>query len=128
MKTKLQYQLDVLKKEHTDLKVLQNALYKLSESTFTSGSIEHFYQQVHQIVNTFIDARNFFIAFTNDKNQTLDFSYHIDEKDTLTNYQIPQSHLTDSLSRLVLTRGRPLLMQAKKFERLLAKGIIQERR
>ncbi|WNC68347.1 EAL domain-containing protein [Thalassotalea nanhaiensis] len=127
MTTKLQHQLDALKKEHYDLKVLQDALYELSESTFTSGSIEQFYQQVHQIVNTFIDARNFFIAFTNDKTQTLDFSYHVDEKDTLTNYQMPQSYLSDSLSRLVLTRGRPLLMQAKKFERLLAKGIIKER-
>lgn len=62
---------------------LRRALYEISEQTHTVSSEGDLFASLHQIVNRFIDARNFFIALRKERNgeQFIQFVYYFDECD-----------------------------------------------
>ena len=84
---------------------LQRALYRITELSVSSDSMESFYASVHEIVGELLDARNFYIALLSDDDQQLDFPYSVDERDL----RQSSRKLKRGLSEYVLRTGKPLL-------------------
>jgi diguanylate cyclase (GGDEF)-like protein len=58
---------------------LQAALFRIAELATADISQAEFYRQVHAVVGTLINARNFFIALLSDDGSTLEYPYAVDE-------------------------------------------------
>ena len=58
---------------------LQAALFRIAELATADISQAEFYRQVHAVVGTLINARNFFIALLSDDGSTLEYPYSVDE-------------------------------------------------
>jgi GAF domain-containing protein len=97
---------------------LQRALYRITELSVSSDTMEAFYASMHEIVGELLDARNFYIALLSDDGTQLDFPYSVDERDLRQNSR----KLKRGLSEYVLRTGRPLLADRADIEALEARG------
>ncbi|EGB16384.1 multi-sensor signal transduction histidine kinase [Pseudodesulfovibrio mercurii] len=104
-----------------------HALYAISTAVNTTRNLRDLYQTIHAIIGEVIEARNFFIAMLDEKNDMLRFVYFQDEMDDY--FDIPnisdpgQSSLTIHVFRtaapLYLSQADPGIE-----ERLAAIGVI----
>jgi diguanylate cyclase (GGDEF)-like protein len=100
---------------------LQRALYRITELSLSSDSMEAFYASVHEIVGELLDARNFYIALLTEDGSQLEFPYSVDERDTRQRART----LKRGLSEYVLRTGKPLLADRSGIEDLEAAGEVQ---
>jgi diguanylate cyclase (GGDEF)-like protein len=70
-------QLEILERQRAER--LQAALFRIAQLATADISQDEFYRQVHAVVGTLLDARNFFIALLSEDRQTLAFPYAVDE-------------------------------------------------
>src|SRR4249919_1811062 len=97
---------------------LQRALYRITELSVSSESMQSFYASVHEIVGELLDARNFYIALLTEDGSELEFPYSVDERDLRQRTR----KLGRGLSEYVLRTGEPLLADRANIEGLEAKG------
>ncbi|MEO8161074.1 MAG: GAF domain-containing protein, partial [Arenimonas sp.] len=97
---------------------LQRALYRITELSVSSDSMEAFFASVHEIVGELLDARNFYIALLTNDDTELEFPYSVDERDLRQRTR----RLGRGLSEYVLRTGEPLLADRAGIEALEARG------
>lgn len=97
---------------------LQGALFRITDLAITSESLEHFYADVHAVVDELIDARNFYIALLSEDKQTLQFPYTIDERDPMRKSR----RIGNGLTEFVIETGKPLLADREVISRLSENG------
>jgi len=85
----------------------------ISKASFTCNSINDLYKEIHRAVNNLVDAKNFFIALYNKKNDTIEFPYFIDEKDK--NFKIINASESNSLTVNVITSKTPKIFRKKEI-------------
>lgn len=100
---------------------LQRALFRIAELAITSESLEHFYTDVHAVVDDLIYARNFYIALLSDDGESLDFPYSIDERDPVRRSR----KLTNGLTEYVIKTRRALLADRTKLNELFQQGELE---
>ncbi len=106
--------------ERREAERLQDALYRIAETTGTVTDMDAFYAAIHRIVGELMDARNFYIALLDETTGELGFPYFVDEADPRPEPHRPGQGLTEH----VLRTGEPLLVDPEIFERLLHTGEI----
>ena len=95
---------------------LQNTLYRISQAANHANTPEDLYPIIHRIIREIMPAKNFYIAFYEEENDSLNMRYFIDEK-----HKTPPSHLMEQgLTAYVLRRSETLLCPTKKYKELLA--------
>lgn len=99
---------------------LQTALYRIAELASSDGSMGTFYRTIHGIVGGLLNARNFYIALLTEDGTQLEFPYHVDES---AHSPVPRV-LGRGLSEYVMRTGKPTLVAAPEFRRLVADGEI----
>ena len=97
---------------------LQRALFRISELSFTAGSVEGFYGDLHAVVGELLYARNFYIAMVTSDGEHIEFPYSVDERDIV---RRPR-RMTGGLSEYVINSGRALLADRGVIARLEACG------
>jgi diguanylate cyclase (GGDEF)-like protein len=100
---------------------LQRALYRITEMSVTSGSLERFYADVHSIVNELLYARNFYIALLSPDGENIEFPYSVDERDRARESR----HLAKGLTEYVLATGEPLLADRASIAELEAADAVR---
>ena len=100
---------------------LQRALFRISELSFTAGSVEGFYGDLHAVVGELLYARNFYIAMVSSDGDHIEFPYSVDERDVV---REPR-RMIRGLSEYVLNTGRALLADSEVIARLEAAGELQ---
>ena len=80
---------------------------RIAELAIVSETLEHFYADVHAVVDELIYARNFYIALLSEDGETLQFPYSIDEHDSMRKSR----KLTNGLTEYVLSTGKALLAE-----------------
>lgn len=95
-------------------------LLNISELTAKSQPIEAFYQALHREVNTLLSAKNLYIALLIDNKTELTFPYYCDEKLS----QPANRKLSNGLSEMVISSGKPILLSDKVIYTLAAKDDI----
>ncbi|MBI9051159.1 MAG: diguanylate cyclase [Anaerolineaceae bacterium] len=63
--------------------LLEHSLYKISQLVHTQQDLDSLYVGIHEILNQFVNAKNFYIALITQDDQYIKFSYHVDEMDQL---------------------------------------------
>ena len=100
---------------------LQRALYKITELSVTTGSLERFYADVHGLVGELLYARNFYIALLTPDGRQIDFPYSVDERDLTRVTRNRASGLTE----YVITYGKALLADRARIADLEAAGDVR---
>ncbi len=101
--------------------MVQNALYRITQTAITSEGIDELYRSIHSILGELIPAENFFIALINPITGNLSFPYYIDQYDEQPLSPTPQQGLTG----YVIRTGRPLLATRPVFDRLVQEGEVE---
>ena len=77
---------EILERERAE--ELQRALFRITELAMTSGTLDSFYANVHEVVNELIYARNFYIALLSDDGSRIEFPYFVDEHEAAPESQL----------------------------------------
>jgi diguanylate cyclase (GGDEF)-like protein len=99
---------------------LQRALYKITELSVTTGSLEHFYADVHSLVGELLYARNFYIALLTPDAEQIEFPYSVDERETIRNRK-----RASGLTEYVINHGEALLADRARIADLEAAGSVR---
>jgi len=106
--------------EQRQARMLEAALYRISEVTGASRDLQEFYREVHGIIGQLMPARNFYIALADPATRTLSFPYFVDERDPR-----PQPRpMGDGITEHVIATGQPLLATKNTIQNMVAAGLI----
>jgi len=100
---------------------LQRALFRISELSATSGSLERFYANVHSIVGELLYAHNFYIALLSADGDQIEFPYSVDERDRMRH---PRT-IAKGLTEFVISTGQALLADRATIAELEATGSVR---
>src|SRR5207249_2961015 len=97
---------------------IQSAIYRISEAANSAKDLPELYGQIHKVVGGLMPATNFYIALVDDRRETLEFPYFVDEEEGAPR---PQK-LGRGLTEYVLRTGRAVLASPEVFDRLIRDG------
>jgi two-component system, cell cycle sensor histidine kinase and response regulator CckA len=102
---------------------IKKALFAISNAVNVTRNLKDLFEIIHKALGNIIDVTNFFIAMVDIKKRTLYFPYHVDTNDydffPTTNFDT-----NDSLTGLVVSQRRPILLKKNDLEKLSAqKGV-----
>ncbi len=89
-KPKFDEQHQELVQQYNKLSERYDALFTLNKLLYECHDIDSFYRQVHQILASLMRAENFTIALCDRTFETIEYVYHIDERQQLSS-RIPYS-------------------------------------
>ncbi|MDP2724040.1 MAG: PAS domain S-box protein [Bacteroidales bacterium] len=96
---------------------IQKVIYNISRAVTTTVNFKDFISLIRDELQTIIDAKNFYIAFYDDKKDELSFPVYFDEKDHYTNSPAPLT-----LSKYVIESKKPLMANSAIKDKLVAEG------
>lgn len=101
---------------------LQLALFNIAEMAMSAESLAQFYVQVHGVVGTLLDARNFYIALVDEAGEGLEFVYSVDE------YSPARAArpFSKGLTEYIVRNRQPLLASREHIDALRASGSVNE--
>lgn len=95
---------------------VNKVMFAVSNAVNTTQNLKDLFRSIHHSLGSIIDVTNFFIAMVDIKKHTLHFPYHVDTTDDdflpITNFDT-----NDSLTGLVVSQRRPVLLQKKDLEK-----------
>lgn len=99
---------DITERKKEELK--QNAIYRISECTFTTSDMPTLYKNIHEILSELLPVKNIYIALYNEETELISFPYFVDE------YDPPQAErkLKRGLTEYILRTGEAALIDSKK--------------
>ncbi|MBC8014496.1 MAG: diguanylate cyclase [Sporomusaceae bacterium] len=100
---------------------LQKALYLISETVNSSLDLEKLYASIHGIIGELIRAENFYIAIYDKISDTVQFPYHVDEK----NINPGPRKNGRGLTEYVIQTGQPLFVSQTGHADLVKQGKIE---
>jgi len=118
-------ELSKAKLEYQSLLDRHTALFKLNQLSHECEQLDKFYHQVHQIIGSLMMAKNFYIVLYDQTFATLDFVYHVDEKDHWSDGAFPYEEFEGSLTRYVIESAKPLFANEEKLVELEKSGKIK---
>ena len=101
---------------------LQLALFNIAEMAMSAESLAQFYVQVHGVVGTLLDARNFYIALVDETGDGLEFVYSVDEH----NPARAARPFSKGLTEYIVRNRQPLLASREHIDALRAAGSVNE--
>ncbi|MGI0149731.1 MAG: PAS domain-containing protein, partial [Thermoplasmata archaeon] len=97
---------------------IQSAVYRISEAANSAKDLPELFAQIHSAVGELMPAANFYIALHDERHDTLEFPYFVDEEEG----PPPPQRLGRGLTEHVLRTGRPLLASSEVFDGLVKSG------
>ena len=101
---------------------LQLALFNIAELAMSAASLSQYYGQVHGVVGTLLDARNFYIALVNERGDGLEFVYSVDEY----NPSRAPRPFSEGLTEFIVRNRQPLLATRERIDALRDSGVVRE--
>jgi diguanylate cyclase (GGDEF)-like protein len=99
-----------IENSYTELSKRYHALFKLNKLLHQCESINDFYRQVHETIASLITADNFYIALCDRTLQTVEFVYHVDEKDKVPAGTLALSDIEGSYTKYLFDLGEPVFI------------------
>ncbi len=106
---------DVTERKRHEL--AQEIVYNISNAATSTDSIKDLIARIQQEIGKVLDSSNFYVAFYDEKTDTLSMPYYYDEKDSFSD-----SSAKNTLSKLVIDSGKSLLATNKIKEKLQQEG------
>ncbi|WP_206483379.1 EAL domain-containing protein [Thalassotalea sp. G2M2-11] len=98
------------------------ALLKLNQLSNECTDLDTFFSQIQQAISSIMNANNFYIVMYDQTFQTLEFVYHVDEKDDYPRGTFDFEKFKGSLTCHVIETGKPLLATPEILQGLIAEG------
>ncbi|MCD4719565.1 MAG: ABC transporter substrate-binding protein, partial [Desulfobacula sp.] len=95
---------------------VNKVLFAVSNAVNTTHNLKELFGSIHHSLGSIIDVTNFFIAMVDIKKRTLYFPYHVDTEDNDFS-PITEFDTNDSLTGLVVSKRRPVLLKKKELEK-----------
>ncbi len=95
---------------------INRTLFAISNAVNATNSLPDLYEQIHELLGEVFDVTNFFIVLVDTTERTLHFPYYVDTRDKDFS-AIENFDAEDSLSGLVVTRKKPLLLKRAQLEK-----------
>jgi len=111
---------DDITEQNKSLK-LQNAIYRISECTYTTSDMSTLYSNIHNILSELLPIKNIYIALYNEEKDIISFPYFVDEYDPPQSDKKPGKGLTE----YVLRTGKAALINEKKDLELRQLGEVE---
>ncbi len=99
---------------------IQTALYKISEATLKSSTLEQLFRSIHSIIQELLPAQNLYFALYEHVSDTLTFPYLVDEYD-----HYPARKSGRGLTEYVVRSGEPLSAPPEILDELVVKGLVE---
>ncbi len=100
---------------------LQKALYRIASAASAAEDLDQLYVTIHDILNELMDARNCYIALYDAATETVSFPYYIDLQ---SQRPAPRKGFR-GLTEYVIREGKPTLVTAELYEKLIRRGEVQ---
>jgi two-component system, cell cycle sensor histidine kinase and response regulator CckA len=100
---------------------VQEAVYSIAQAAETSKTLDKLFRRVHEIIQTVMPAKNFYLALYDSEEDILSFPYFVDEVDEPSKPKKPGRGLTE----YVLRTGKSLLCDEETDRRLRENGEIE---
>ncbi|HUJ12395.1 MAG TPA: EAL domain-containing protein [Thermoanaerobaculia bacterium] len=100
---------------------LQAALFRIAQMARETSDLAEFYPEIHAVIQTLMEASNFYIAEYDAARNILSYPYFVDAYDPAPEGEPPGRGCT----AFVLRTGKPLLATPEVFDRLCAEGEIE---
>lgn len=107
---------------------IQAALYRITEISAETESMEEFYQAIHDTVAELTYAENFFLALYDENKKTVQFVYFVDSVDTVdisSLAELPVNTLRRTATGYLLRTGERLHADGEKLHLLEKQGHIE---
>lgn len=102
--------------EKKRIETLQTAVYQIATIANSNISLDNLYYSIHQVVGNLMEAKNFYIALYDRKDNMIMMPYFIDELDVYDGLPYPAGN---GLTEHVIRTGSPLLIDEAEHERLV---------
>lgn len=118
-------ELVALQQQHQELQTRYSALFSLNQLSQECDDLTHFYPQVHRTIASLMTAENFYIVTYDQTFSTLEFVYHVDEKDEKLEGVRDYKDFSGSFTHLVIESLQPLLVTPALERQLQEQGVIK---
>jgi diguanylate cyclase (GGDEF)-like protein len=118
-------QLQNLTEKYKRAEKIQKALFEISELASSVSDLDRLYKAVHDIVNDFMNADNFYVAFFDPSDKNVDFAYFVDELDEEVISLVPYERIMDGITGYILKNGKSLVMTKENTDFVLQETGIQ---
>ncbi|GLX79144.1 bifunctional diguanylate cyclase/phosphodiesterase [Thalassotalea insulae] len=115
----------VLLDKYRKLQDRYTALLNLNQLSNDCADLNTFYRQVHQAIASIMNANNFYIVMYDQTFATLEFVYHVDEKDDFPKGTFDYDKFQGSMTCHVIETGEPLLMTPEKMQQQIKEGTLK---
>ncbi|MFC6441610.1 EAL domain-containing protein [Pseudobowmanella zhangzhouensis] len=115
-------QLQQLTEKYKRAELVQKALFDISELASSVSELGSLYPAIHEILGELMTARNFFVALYDHNEESVNFTYFVDEFDELTLRSFPAAQLKRGLTGYLLRSGEALFLRHETIEAQL-KGL-----
>ncbi|MAN35749.1 MAG: hypothetical protein CMF89_05110 [Candidatus Marinimicrobia bacterium] len=106
--------IDDITKIHTE-EIKKSCIYKISEAIHDSDDLDTLYKEIHFILSTVTDVKNFYIALVDWETELITFPYFVDQYD-----KIPSPYkMKKGLTEYVLNSGQSLLLNKDIYKNLI---------
>lgn len=122
-KKELDFEKNVSRKLKEEEK-LKEALFRISNAVSESSQLDQLCIRVHQIIKEHVHAENLFIAIYNPHTDLIEYPYYIDTNEKLSKNSIPAAKFEKSLTRYIISTGKPLLIKDFEFRNLVKEGVV----
>ena len=116
----------LLLNKYRKLEERYTALFTLNQLSNDCANLHTFYRQVHQAIASIMNAKNFYIVMYDQVFATLEFVYHVDEKDSFPLGCLDYDELKGSMTCHVIETGKPLLATPDVTKELQKQGKIKD--
>ncbi|MFW8592129.1 diguanylate cyclase domain-containing protein [Glaciecola sp. 2405UD65-10] len=100
---------------------IQKALYHISELSSSVNNYENLFSEIHNIVDGFMPADNFFVAFYEQQDDKIQFAYFVDEQDQETVQSLSYEQIKHGMTAHILRSGENLIATKENFDELKEK-------
>ncbi|MFC3095404.1 EAL domain-containing protein [Alteromonas sediminis] len=114
-------QLQQLTDKYKRAERIQKALLDISELASTVSHLSNLYPAIHEIIGDFMNADNFYVAFYDKSEDTINFAYFVDEYDEQTVKQVPAEKAKGGVTGYILKSGNNLVFRKNEVDSLFAK-------
>ncbi len=97
----------LVKYQHT--RAQQDALIQLSEKASTVTELTLLYPAIHQILESYLPSKNFYVVLLNEQSHHLELNYFSDEKDSKLLPLVEDNHFNHGLTGYVFNTGKTQL-------------------
>ncbi|WP_213608526.1 EAL domain-containing protein [Pseudoalteromonas sp.] len=102
---------------------LESSLLQIANLTYKAQNLDTFFKSLHVIIDSLLNASNFFIALYDKKGDILDFVYTVEGGvQTNTHKIISKAQLKETASYYLLLNERPLLLNKAQYSQHIAQG------